>query len=67
MINLTTLIIFGSALAAIIYGAVVIRMILKMSDGNDRMKEIALAIQQGASAFLNRQYKTVAIVAAILF
>jgi K(+)-stimulated pyrophosphate-energized sodium pump len=64
MINL---IILGSALAAIIYGAVVIRMILKMSDGNDRMKEIALAIQQGASAFLNRQYKTVAIVAVILF
>lgn len=64
MINL---IILGSALAAIIYGAVVIRMILKMSDGNDRMKEIALAIQQGASAFLNRQYKTVTIVAAILF
>ncbi len=64
MINL---IILGSALAAIIYGAIVIRMILKMSDGNDRMKEIALAIQQGASAFLNRQYKTVGIVAAILF
>jgi len=64
MINL---IILGSALAAIIYGAIVIRMILKMSDGNERMKEIASAIQDGAKAFLNRQYKTVAIVAAILF
>jgi len=64
MINL---IILGSALAAIIYGAVVIRLILKMSDGNDRMKEIASAIQDGAKAFLNRQYKTVAIVAAVLF
>jgi vacuolar-type H(+)-translocating pyrophosphatase len=60
-------IILGSALAAIIYGAIVIRLILKKSDGNDRMKEIARAIQEGASAFLNRQYKTVAIVAAILF
>jgi len=67
MINSTILIILGSALAAIIYGAIVIRLILKMSDGNDRMKEIARAIQEGASAFLNRQYKTVAIVAAILF
>ncbi|MEI6835300.1 MAG: sodium-translocating pyrophosphatase [Candidatus Falkowbacteria bacterium] len=64
MINL---IILGSALAAIIYGAIVIRLILKMSDGNERMKEIAKAIQDGARAFLNRQYKTVAIVAAILF
>ena len=67
MINLTNVIILGSALAAIIYGAIVIRHILKMSDGNDKMKSIALAIQQGASAFLNRQYKTVAIVAAVLF
>jgi len=67
MINSTLVIILGSALAAIIYGAIVIRLILKKSDGNDRMKEIARAIQEGASAFLNRQYKTVAIVAAILF
>jgi len=67
MINLTPVIIFGSALAAIIYGAVVISMILKMSAGNDRMKEIARAIQEGANAFLNRQYKAVAIVAAVLF
>ena len=67
MINLTPLIIFGSALLAIIYGAIVIRLILKMPSGNDKMKEIARAIQEGANAFLNRQYKSVAIVAAILF
>jgi len=65
--SMINLIILGSALAAIIYGAIVIRLILKMSEGNDRMKEIARAIQEGAKAFLNRQYKTVAIVAAILF
>lgn len=64
MINL---IILGSAALAIIYGAIVIRSILKLSAGNERMKEIAAAIQQGAKAFLNRQYKSVAIVAVILF
>ncbi len=64
MINL---IILGSAALAIVYGAIVIRLILKLSAGNERMKEIAAAIQQGAKAFLNRQYKSVAIVAAILF
>lgn len=64
MINL---IILGSAALAIIYGAIVIRLILKLSAGNERMKEIAAAIQQGAKAFLNRQYKSVAIVAVILF
>jgi len=62
-----TSIVLGSALVAIIYGAIVIRLILKMSDGNEKMKEIARAIQEGAKAFLNRQYKSVAIVAAILF
>lgn len=64
MINL---IILGSAALAIIYGAIVIRSILKLPAGNERMKEIAAAIQQGAKAFLNRQYKSVAIVAVILF
>ncbi len=62
-----TLIVLGSALLAVIYGAVVIRFILNLSAGNDKMQEIARAIQEGAKAFLNRQYKSVAIVAAILF
>lgn len=59
--------IVASALVAIIFGAILIRSILKLPKGDAKMQEIAQAIQAGAKAFLNRQYKTVAIVAAILF
>ncbi|MEK7083649.1 MAG: sodium-translocating pyrophosphatase [Patescibacteria group bacterium] len=62
-----TLFIFASALLAIIYGGFLIQKVLKLSPGNDRMQAIARAIQEGAKAYLNRQYKTVAAVAAVLF
>jgi K(+)-stimulated pyrophosphate-energized sodium pump len=64
---LTNFFIFGSALIALIYGGIVIASILRQPAGNDKMKEIAAAIQAGAKAFLNRQYKSVALVAAVLF
>lgn len=64
---LITSLILGSALIAIIYGAIVIASILRLPEGNEKMKEIAQAIQSGARAFLNRQYKTVAVVAIALF
>ncbi|MBC5810037.1 MAG: sodium-translocating pyrophosphatase [Candidatus Eremiobacteraeota bacterium] len=51
---------------AIVYGVVLIAWVLKQSDGNDRMREIAAAIQEGAMAFLSRQYRTVGIVAIVL-
>ncbi|MFA7088260.1 MAG: sodium-translocating pyrophosphatase [Patescibacteria group bacterium] len=59
--------VLGSALVALIYGGIMIASILRLPSGNDKMKEIAAAIQAGARAFLNRQYKSVAIVAAVLF
>ncbi len=66
--NLTTIMfVLGSAIAALIYGGIVIASILRLPEGNEKMKEIAQAIQAGAKAFLNRQYRSVAIVAVVLF
>ena len=61
------LIILGSAVLAIAFGLVLIEIVLRKPEGNEKMKTIAKAIQDGAKAYLNRQYKTVAMVAAVLF
>ena len=56
-----------SSIIAIVYGLVLANMILKKDAGSERMQEIASAIQKGARAYLNRQYRTIAIIAVILF
>src|SRR3989339_308362 len=63
----TVYLIFGSAALAILFGLFLIRKIMTLPAGNEKMQAIAKAIQEGASAYLNRQYKTIAGVAVVLF
>ena len=62
-----TFFILGSAVIAIIYGLYLAASIVKLPAGNEKMTDIAKAIQEGATAYLNRQYRVIAIVAAVLF
>ena len=58
--------IIGAALLAILYGAVMSAWIFKLPAGNSKMQAIALAIQEGAKAYLARQYKAISIVGIVL-
>lgn len=64
--NQILFLIMGAAVLSIVYGAFLAYQILRLPQGTDDMKAIAKAIQQGSTAYLNRQYKTISIVAVIL-
>jgi len=55
------------AACAVIYGLVTTRSLLALSPGNEKMQSISLAVQQGARAYLNRQYTTIAAVGVVVF
>jgi K(+)-stimulated pyrophosphate-energized sodium pump len=55
------------AAAAVVYGLLSANWILSLPQGNDRMKQIAAAIQEGAGAYMKRQYTIIAIVGAVMF
>ena len=56
-----------AACAGIGYGLYLAMWVFRLDAGNAKMQEIAKAIQEGAGAYMNRQYKTVGVVAAVLF
>ncbi|MDE1904286.1 MAG: sodium-translocating pyrophosphatase [Alphaproteobacteria bacterium] len=59
--------VIASGLIAVLYGIVTARLVLASDPGTNRMKEISAAVQEGAQAYLRRQYLTIAMVGVVIF
>lgn len=64
--SLANIIVFGAAALAIVYGILAIRSVFAAPTGTERMQEIAGAVQEGARAYLNRQYSTIGAVGLVV-
>src|SRR5690606_21004090 len=60
-------VIIAAGLISIIYAVLTIQSVMNADPGNQKMQEIAGAIREGASAYLNRQYTTIAVAGAVIF
>jgi len=67
MIDMALWVIIACGALSLLYGMWAVRSVMAMSAGNERMQEIASAIQEGAQAYLTRQYTTIAIAGAVIF
>jgi K(+)-stimulated pyrophosphate-energized sodium pump len=65
--NIAYWVVIAAGALAVLYGIITSRQVLAASAGSARMQEIAAAVQEGARAYLNRQYRTIALVGVVIF
>ena len=64
--NVQLLLIIAAGLLAVVYGVLQTSALMRAPAGNEKMREIAAAIQEGAQAYLRRQYTTIAMVGVVV-